>query len=316
MRDTPALTTPDQALLRLLQVLDDRGYDFTTVTPLTHARVLGRDGDRPGRDLRDALGWSRPFARDAVGEEVFELLQAAGALQACGANWNTVLRVSRLHDALYLHSAYPTTEEDSVFLGPDSYRFADFIRVELAGDAELGTVADIGGGAGVGALVAAQGRHVERLVLTDVNPRALRLARINAAHAGVAMQAVQAADLEGAPAECDVILANPPYIVDEAGRAYRDGGDLHGAEISIEWAKAAIPKLKAGGRFLLYTGSAILDGGRDRLREELETVAGAAGATLAYRELDPDVFGEELDKPPYADVERIAVIGATITKPR
>jgi hypothetical protein len=38
------------------------------------------------------------------------------------------------------------------------------------------------------------------------------------------------------------------------------------------------------------------------------------GCTLDYREIDPDVFGEELSKPIYADVERIAVVGAVITK--
>jgi len=40
----------------------------------------------------------------------------------------------------------------------------------------------------------------------------------------------------------------------------------------------------------------------------------AASATI-YRELDPDVFGEELERPAYARVERIAVIGLDVVKP-
>jgi hypothetical protein len=89
-----------------------------------------------------------------------------------------------------------------------------------------------------------------------------------------------------------------------------------GARISIDWARAAIPKLAPGGRLLLYTGSAIVTGGRDRLREALQATAQAAGASLRYREIDPDVFGEELEKPAYREAERIAAVGAVITRPR
>ncbi|MGE0403972.1 MAG: SAM-dependent methyltransferase, partial [Kofleriaceae bacterium] len=35
-------------------------------------------------------------------------------------------------------------------------------------------------------------------------------------------------------------------------------------------------------------------------------------AELVYEEIDPDVFGEELDTPAYRDVDRIAAVGATI----
>ena len=35
-----------------------------------------------------------------------------------------------------------------------------------------------------------------------------------------------------------------------------------------------------------------------------------------YRELDPDVFGEELEKPGYERVERIAVVALTVTRLR
>jgi hypothetical protein len=33
-------------------------------------------------------------------------------------------------------------------------------------------------------------------------------------------------------------------------------------------------------------------------------------------EIDPDVFGEELDQPSYQNVERIAAIGALIRSPQ
>ena len=34
-----------------------------------------------------------------------------------------------------------------------------------------------------------------------------------------------------------------------------------------------------------------------------------------YEEIDPDVFGEELEHPPYDRVDRIAVVGVTIDVP-
>lgn len=311
---TTDLAAPDRALLELLGRLDALSYDFVTTTPLTHGRIFKRKA--VAEDLRDVLGWSRPFRRETLDAEIFALLEAGEALQAEGELWRASLRVSRLHGLLFLHSAYPTEAEDSVFLGPDSYRFADFIAGQLAGRSWLGHVVDIGGGAGVGALTAAQGRTVRELIVTDVNPKALRLARINAAHAGQPLIAVEAPDLEGAPDGADLILANPPYIVDPKARDYRHGGGMHGAEVSVDWARAALGKLAPGGRFLLYTGSASLGGGRDELREALEALAEEHGAALAYRELDPDVFGEELETPAYADVERIAVVGATLTRPR
>ena len=39
------------------------------------------------------------------------------------------------------------------------------------------------------------------------------------------------------------------------------------------------------------------------------------GAAFHYEELDPDVFGEELEKPGYAAVERIAAVVLTAARP-
>ena len=39
-----------------------------------------------------------------------------------------------------------------------------------------------------------------------------------------------------------------------------------------------------------------------------------SGCSLRYDEIDPDIFGEELERPRYAEVERIAAIGAVIRK--
>ena len=70
-----------------------------------------------------------------------------------------------------------------MFLAPHSYRFTAMLEQELGGAAAGLRIADVGTGAGVGGswpptFVGGQAE------LSDINPLALRLARINLAHAG------------------------------------------------------------------------------------------------------------------------------------
>ncbi|MCA8885715.1 MAG: hypothetical protein KDA35_03765, partial [Hyphomonadaceae bacterium] len=98
---------------------------------------------------------------------------------------------------------------------------------------------------------------------------------------------------------------------DPAHRAYRDGGGMHGGELSLRWAREAAQRLDRGGAFLLYTGSAIVDG-EDLLKTAL--LKALEQFDVTYREIDPDVFGEELERDDYADVDRIAVVGLVAVK--
>ena len=223
------------------------------------------------------------------------------------------IRVGRLHERLIVHSSYPTVEEDAVFFSPDTLRFADFVRDELLRVGNVKRLVDIGTGAGSGAISAAAVVPGARLTLCDINPLALRIARINARHSGFDVEAVEGG-LEAVRGSFDVAIANPPFMIDEDARTYRDGGDMHGGRVSVDWAVAAATRLPPGGRLILYTGSAIVEG-RDQLRAALEREVAALGCTLRYRELDPDIYGEELERSRYADVERIAAIGAVVERP-
>ncbi len=303
-------------LLALLQALSEAGYRFITPTPATHARVLRQPGRRRARDLRDVFGWNLPFDEAILPPRILDCLRAAGVLEGLGRRRRSRLRVSSLDDRLFLHSAYPTRSENAVFFGPDSYRFARFIGRNLPPDGQaVRRLADIGAGSGVGAITASAWLKDAELVLTDVNPLALRLARINARAAGVSVVALESRGLDGVDDPIDVAIANPPYIIDAQDRAYRDGGGMHGGQVSLDMAAAALDRLAPGGRLLLYTGSAII-AGRDPLGEALADLAAARGCAMDYRELDPDVFGEELSHPAYADVERIALVGAVVIRPR
>jgi methylase of polypeptide subunit release factors len=304
------------ALLALLRLLADRDYRFVTPTPATHQRVVSRPTMREARSLEDVLGWSLPFRRETLDPAVVWLLERAAMLSSGkDALLRSKVRVSSLGGMLFLHSAFPTDAEDAVFFGPDSYRFARLIRAELARTPgkPVRSLVDIGTGAGVGAIVAAKACPGVRAFGTDVNARALRLAEINAAAAGVTIETVESDTLEPIAGSLDLVLANPPYIIDSKGRAYRDGGGMHGGEAALDMAREGMAKLAPGGRLILYTGAAITRG-QDRLGSALAALAQESGAALDYFEIDPDVFGEELDNPEYQDVDRIAVVGAVFTR--
>jgi methylase of polypeptide subunit release factors len=303
----------EAAALRMLVALEALGYAFVTVTPETHKRVVARRGMARAWDLRGVFGWSLAFGEEVLPPEILTAMKDGDLLEACGAGWKSKVRVSTVAGRLFLHSAFPTDAPDSVFLGPDSLRFADFLRAELADAAPTRRLVDIGAGAGVGGIVAAPLARAAAVELVDVNEKALAFARVNAAHAGLKAETYESDGVQGVAPGFDLAIANPPFIIDEDGPAYRAGGGLHGAEVSLDWALGAATKLAPGGRLLLYTGSAIV-AGRDGLREALEERLPALGCRLRYREIDPDIFGEELAKPAYAEVERIAAVGAVIAR--
>ena len=301
---------PEKARIDLLEMLEERGYLFVTPTPATHAIVLARDPDAQAGDLRDILGWNLPFEEDTVDADFLRCLRAAGFVEGPPHRLRATVRVSSLDNRLFLHSSFPTTERDAVFFGPDSYRFADLIAAELPQPCRPGaTIVDIGTGAGVGAIVATLRNPDARVIATDINPAALALARVNAATASVSIDFRHGDILGDIERPIDVALANPPYIVDGEGRTYRDGGGAHGAALSVRMVEEVLPRLAPGGRFILYTGSAVVNG-KDRFLEAAARLADDHRCQLRYREIDPDVFGEELLQPGYVEVDRIAAVAA------
>jgi hypothetical protein len=55
--------------------------------------------------------------------------------------------------------------------------------------------------------------------------------------------------------------------------------------------------------------------GRDALRDAARAHLDGTDLDWRYREVDPDVYGEELDGPAYAHAERIAVVVLTANRP-
>ncbi|GIE94199.1 methyltransferase [Paractinoplanes rishiriensis] len=307
----------DEALVVLGRYLRETGYRFTTVTPATHARVNARPANRWARDLRDVLGWSRPFRTGTLPERVVDLLAAAGALEPDGDAWRSTVRFSSYDDELFVHSAFPTADTEAVFFGPDTYRMADAAVAHLAERADpVHRAADVGCGTGAGAIALAKRLPEAEVFATDINGTALRLARINAALAGTArVHPCRSNLLDAVPGPLDLIISNPPFMVDPAGRAYRDGGGPDGHDLSLAVLGTAAERLAPGGSLVLFSGTGIVDGG-DPLRAAAERRLAGTGLTWSYREADPDVYGEELDTGAYPHAERIAVVVLTATRPR
>lgn len=304
----------DDSLLRLAVALEATGYSFTTVTPATHARVNSRPENAWARSATDVFGWSRPFRKGILTPQLFEAMRNAEVLGTHGEGWVSRVRASTLRGRLFLHSAHPTTASDAVFFGPDTYRFADAIARYLAGDVRVRRAVDIGCGAGPGAVVVALERPQAEVFAVDINDMALRYTAVNARLAGAGRIAAHHSDLlDGIDGDFDLIVANPPYLLDAQERTYRHGGGSFGEGLSLAIASLASTRLAPGGTLLLYTGTAIING-TDRFRGLVAPLLDAASLEWRYQELDPDVFGEELTEPAYADADRIAAVLLTARK--
>ncbi len=308
--------TQDQALLHLAQALRERGYHFVTPTPLTHERVNQRPENALAEDMHGIFGWSRPFQRELLPPALFNLMELADVLEACGSRWRSRVRLSSLDGQLFVHSAFPTDAPDAVFFGPDTYRFASAIQAHLNHHrGHIARAVDIGCGSGAGALLTALARPQAEVLAVDINSAALRLTRINAALAGAGnLQARHSDLLKDVHGEFDLILANPPYLIDPSERAYRHGGGPLGTGLSLAILDSALSRLAPGGSLLLYTGVAMQDNQDPFLGEVRQRLEGLA-LEWRYREMDPDVFGEELLEGAYTSCDRIAAVVLEVTRP-
>lgn len=333
--DRPGTLT---ALEHLGRALRQAGYDWICPTPDTQALVNARSENAEATNLAGVFGWNRPFHPEllvgALPDQDWRTLRHAGILVPSYQpdRWVSRVRFSTFENGLMAHSGWPTTATDAVFFGPDTYRFGNFITDELhhrrlsviEPDNRPLTLVDLGCGTGAGGILAARllaeaATENTLVLLTDINPTTLQFAAVNAQLAGLTGYSCRCSDvLRTVPEPVDLVLANPPYLLDPLARSYRHGGGELGIGLALRIAEETLVRLTPGGTLLLYSAAPVV-AGVDRLWQALQQPLARAvadrGAQYRYRMLDPDVFGSELAQPAYARVERLAAVGLTVTIP-
>ena len=309
------VTYINQQLTLLLHYLQVQDYRFTTISPVSHQLVNDRPANLIGKNLTDVFGWNRAFKLDNLDSNLRDLMFNAEILQEVHNGWKSLYRVSSLDNLLFYHSGFPTIENDAIFFGPDTYRFANTLqKFLLQHDQIIQSAVDIGTGSGVGAALIARALPLANVTALDINISALYLAHINFAAAGLQkISLLQSNLLNNVEGNFDLIVANPPYLLDESARVYRHGGGDTGAGLSLDIVDAALKRLNASGTLLLYTGVAIING-LDAFLEAVTQKLEFAPVSYTYHEIDPDIFGEELVKDAYASVDRIAAVVLSIRK--
>ncbi|WP_344505730.1 class I SAM-dependent methyltransferase [Dactylosporangium maewongense] len=304
---TEAPVYADAALRRLGEAVKETGYRFVPVTEATHERVNRRPANARARTLRDVLGWSRPFGPGVLPDGLVTLLDEAGVLDRDGDTWRSRIRCSTLDGGLFFHSAYPPAGPDAVFFGPDTLRACDAVAAHLRTlPVAPRRAVDIGTGSGAIAVTVARHAPEAEVVGVDINPVALRYTAVNADLAGARVTPVHSDLLTEVDGQFDLIVSNPPFMIDPQRRRYRDGGGRHGHDLPLAVLDTAVHRLSPGGSLVLFSGTGVVDG-RDPLLAGAATRLVGTGLDWTYREIDPDVYSENLDDPSYAHAERIAV---------
>ena len=293
----------DLALVVLACDLRAHGYTFTTVTAATHARRWRAVGAAAtARSLRDIFGWNLPFDRSGEFAGVAEQLEAAGALVWVASSDDdnndvdlvrSAVRFTTIGGDLFVHSALPPLLREAVDLQPDTARFCRLLQQRITGPVHR--LLDVGTGCGAAGISIAT--HADEAVLVDINPEALRFARVNAALAGVEVDAVESDGLHGVSGSFDLIVANPPYL-----------GEPGGNGLAVCFVREALTRLAPGGRLILCRGAPIVDG-VDLLQAALVEVL--QGLTWNYCELEHDLY--DVSDPL---IERIAVVALEVSANR
>jgi len=219
----------------------------------------------------------------------------------------------------YLHSAFPTKQDDAVFFGPDTYFFLNFLTEASKNlvNKRPRIIVDVCCGSGAGAIHMARQHPQSQSLGLDLNPKALDLGGVNCKLADCQVEFSES-DLFAAVSskkDIDLIVSNPPYIASSEGvPMYAAGGGPQGLTLPLRIVEEGVQALADGGLLMIYTGVPI---SYERPRHDpfLERIRQTKSAKLvSYKIIHPDMFGEELSSPAYADTGRIQVVGAVLKK--
>jgi methylase of polypeptide subunit release factors len=165
---------------------------------------------------------------------------------------------------------------------------------------------DLGTGSGIEALLAA--RHSSVVVATDINPRALEYAALNARLNGLQLDLRQGSFFEPVVGETfDLIVANPPFVVSpDSDFVFRDSG-LPGDAVCREVVRGAARHLRPGG-FATVVCNWICRRREERWEPIAEWVEGldCDALLVAHGVVDPLRYASRWNEPQRSDPDAYA----------
>ena len=318
-----ARAVPDPSLAPLLRAaLATADYTYDAVGSLlgeAAQQALGRNETTPAlRRTREGSPLATlvrlfllqaPVPRDdaeralAPRSDLYDALVAAGALLAAGGEVRAELDVRPYADDDHawwvVSDLTPGLDGEPIRVEPDhvlGVSPASTSLAQLTVRDHVGRALDLGTGCGVQSLHLAG--HSDRVVATDVNPRALAITRFNAALNGVDLDVRDGSLWTPVTGELfDLVTTNPPFVISPAtgqpGQrlVYRDSG-LPGDRVVEAVVRGAPAHLTDGGWCQVVANWAIVRGRpwQDRLEDWL---ADDCDALVVQREvLDPASYVE------------------------
>jgi methylase of polypeptide subunit release factors len=254
---------------------------------------------RPGDPLADLVRLfllQQPIPVDAA-EKALPLAEAfaLGLVAASGAEVRALLDVRPHDEDFYIVADLGTGLDANVRPVPPEHVLgvggASVSLAELTIRHPVASALDVGTGCGVQALHLS--RHADRVVATDLLPRALRLAALSAGLSQVILDLREGPGFDPVADErFDLIVANPPFAIGGSGsshRVYRDGGMAEDG-LCRRLVGAAPDRLNPGGRCQLLANWAHRRG-RDWREQVAEWLPAGVDAWVLQREiLDPAAY--------------------------
>jgi Methyltransferase small domain len=296
------------AVGRFRECLDNAGFTLDGLTERlgsqAFANVAGREfaplvratreGDRLDTLLRlfvIGVPVSLSAARMALAPLPVEELAASGVVSVAGDEIEGRIGLRPLGEPenwLVAHDLAPTTGRP---VAADHVLGVSASAMALAGATirrPIGSTFDLGTGCGVQALYASS--HSQRVVASDLNPRAVAFSTLTMELNGVGDVAVRLGDLFGPVGgeTFELVVANPPFVISPSHRYLFRDGDHTVDELCHTLVRSAPVHLADGGHFQLLASWAHVTGEswRDRLAGWFDGT-GCDALVLAREALDP-----------------------------
>jgi hypothetical protein len=238
---------------------------------------------------------------------------AARLLSAVEGGVAGAVRIAPLDESgvIVIYDRLPEgAEKDEVMAVTPSSRVLEHLTVRRPVKAAL----DVGTGCGFEALL--RSRHAERVVATDINPRAAAFTEFNATLNGATNVDVRIGDLfEPAGKErFDLIVSNPPFVISpDHNLMFRDSG-LPGDDVSRSVVQGAAARLSEGGFATLMVNWAHKSDAWDPpLRAWVEGCRCDA-LLLHFSSYNPTEYALSWNKRPLGNQERLAELVARWTE--